>query len=359
MERVETLVIGGGQAGLSVGYHLARRKLPFLIVDANQRTGDAWRNRWDSLRLFTPARYNGLDGMPFPAPRHSFPTKDEFADYLALYATRFELPVRHGVRVEKLAKRNGRFLISAGQADFESENVVVAMANYQVPWIPPFAKDLSPHIVQLHAVDYRNPAQLGEGDVLVVGAGNSGAEIALDVVDGRRTLLSGEHPGYVPVRIESMLGRVVMTVALGLVNHRVLTTGTPVGRKASPKILSHGGPLIRTKPKDLVAAGVERVPRVVGMRDGLPLLEDEQVAEVGNVIWCTGFRPGFDWIALPIFEDGWPIHERGAVAREPGLYFVGLMFTYSLSSVMVQGVGRDAAFVADRIAERSRAPGPV
>src|SRR4051812_4815258 len=177
----DVIVIGGGQAGLSVGYHLARRGLRFLILDAQTRIGDVWRKRWDSLRLFSPARFDGLDGMPFPASPSSFPTKDQMADYLETYAARFELPVLTGVTVTRLGRIGERFVIEAGQRRFEAEQVVVAMSDYQRGNIPAFARQLDPTIVQLHAADYRNPAQLREGGVLLVGAGNSGAEIAIEL----------------------------------------------------------------------------------------------------------------------------------------------------------------------------------
>jgi putative flavoprotein involved in K+ transport len=169
-ERVQTLVIGGGQAGLSTGYHLRSRRLPFLILDASPRIGDAWRNRWDSLRLFTPARFDGLDGMPFPAPPNSFPTKDEMADYLADYAQRFDLPVRTGVRVDGLSRQGKRYVVTAGQRRFEAEQVVVAMARYQTGRVPRWDWELNPNIVQLHSSAYRSPKQLQEGGVLLVGA---------------------------------------------------------------------------------------------------------------------------------------------------------------------------------------------
>src|SRR5262245_53690367 len=167
-ERVHTIVIGGGQAGLSVGYYLKRQGRPFVILEANQRIGDTWRRRWDSLRLFTPARFDGLVGMPFPAPAYSFPTKDEMGDYLERYAARFDLPVRTGVKVDRLTREGRFYVITAGERRFEAEHVVVAMANYQVPRVPPFAGELDPGIVQLHSFDYRNPGQLREGPVLIV-----------------------------------------------------------------------------------------------------------------------------------------------------------------------------------------------
>ncbi len=353
-ERVETVIIGGGQAGLSVGYHLAKHDRQFVILEANERIGDSWRKRWDSLRLFTPARYDGLAGWPFPAADWSFPTKDEMADYLETYAAHFELPVRTGVRVDELSRNGERFVVSAGEKRFEAENVVVAMANFQRPQAPTFAGELDPDIVQLHSFEYRNLSQLQEGGVLIVGAGNSGAEISLEVARSHPTWMSGRDTGHIPFRIEGSASRLLLApLALRFVFHRVLTVNTLIGRKARPKILANGAPLIRVKPSDLTTAGVERVPRVVGVRDGLPLLEDGRGLEVANVIWCTGFHPGFSWIDLPIFgEDGEPMHERGVVGDEPGLYFVGLEFLYAMSSVMVHGVGRDAGYIARHIASR-------
>ncbi|MGH8871066.1 MAG: flavin-containing monooxygenase, partial [Acidimicrobiia bacterium] len=355
-EQVGTIVVGGGQAGLSVGYHLTQRGLPFVILDANQRVGDSWRNRWDSLRLFTPARYDGLDGMPFPAPPRHFPTKDEVADYLESYAREFELPVRTGVKVDALKKKNGRFLVTVGGHTFEADNVVVAMSSWQQPRIPAAASELSPDIFQLNSTEYRNPAQLQKGDVLVVGAGNSGAEIALDVAARHRTLLSGPDTGHVPIRLEGLSGRLAVPIVQRFVFHRLLTTSTPMGRRVRPKVLSRGEPWVRVKPKHLEAAGVERVPRVVGAAEGLPMLEDNRVVDVANVIWCTGFEPDFAWIDLPVFGEKWPTHERGVVADEPGLYFVGLKFLYSVSSALIHGVGRDAARIADAIAARDIEP---
>jgi putative flavoprotein involved in K+ transport len=187
VERCKVVIVGAGQAGLSVGYHLTRRGISCVILDAHERIGDSWRRRWDSLRLFTPAGYDGLDGMKFPAPRRSFPTKDDMADYLAAYAARFKLPVRSGVRVDRLTRTGNRYLVVAGEMRLEAEHVVVAMANYQRHRVPDFAPELDPQIVQLHSCDYRNPQQLKEGGVLVVGAGNSGAEIAIELARGRRT----------------------------------------------------------------------------------------------------------------------------------------------------------------------------
>jgi putative flavoprotein involved in K+ transport len=357
-QQVNTIVVGGGQAGLSVAYHLAKLGVDCLILDASARVGDVWRQRWDSLRLFTPARHNGLDGLPFPAPPFSFPTKDEMADYLETYARTFELPVKSGVRVERLSRIGDRFLIVSAAGDrYEADHVVVAMGHYQQRRVPLFAKALARHVVQLHSLEYRNPAQFQAGDVLIVGAGNSGAEIALDAAKHHRTWLAGQEPGVVPFKIDGVAARLGLSrLVLRGVFHRLLSLDTPLGRMARPKMLHKAAPLIRVKPKRLIRAGVLRVPRVVGIRDGMPLLEDGRTLDVANVLWCTGFNPGFSWIDLPIFApDGEPLHERGVVSREPGLYFVGLHFLFAFSSGMIQGVGRDAARIANLIVTRSAA----
>jgi len=348
-EQVPAVVIGGGQAGLSVGYHLQRLAVPFVILDAQDSVGGAWRNRWDSLRLFTPARFDGLDGKPFPAPSHSFPTKDEMADYLEEYATDFALPVRSGERVRRLSRQNGSFVVETDDSRFEADNVVVAMSSWQVPRLPAFAKYLRAEITQIHTTDYRNPSQLREGPVLVVGAGNSGAEIALDVVGSHQTVLAGPDTGHVPFRVEGRIGRLMVPVVRFLF-HRVLTTSNPIARRKMSKKIASGEPLVRTKPRDLIEAGIERMPRVVGAEDGWPVLEDGRVLHPANVIWCTGFEPGFSWIDLPVFESGRVKHDRGVVAEVPGLYFVGLKGLYSVSSAQVNGVGRDAERAATLVA---------
>jgi putative flavoprotein involved in K+ transport len=245
--------------------------------------------------------------------------------------------------------------VTAGDQQFEAEHVVVAMANWQRPRVPPFAQELDRGIVQLHSSEYRSPHQLQDGGVLIVGAGNSGAEIALEVANRHPTWLSGRHTGNVPFRIDGIAARLfLIRLVLRVLFHRVMTVNTPIGRKMRPKLLSHGMPLIRVKPKDLAAAGIERVPRTVGVRDGLPLLEDGQVLNVANVVWCAGFHPDFSWIDLPVFEKEEPAHERGVVAKEPGLYFVGLHFLYAASSAQIHGVGRDAEYVVQTIASRKR-----
>jgi putative flavoprotein involved in K+ transport len=357
VERFETVIVGAGQSGLAAGYHLARRGIPAVVLDANERVGDSWRNRWDSLRLFTPARYDGLPGMRFPAPDWTFPTKDEMADYLEAYADRFELEVRPRMSVNRLSRDGDRYVLTSGDRRFEADRVVVASGAFRTPKVPPFAFDLDPGIVQLHSADYRNVGQLAPGGVLVVGLGNSGAEIGAEVARSAPTWVSGTPSAQLPFRHGPLAARTVFR-AVRFFGHHVLTRRTPIGRRRGPILATKASPLIRVKTRDLAALGAGLVPRVAGVRDGLPLLEDGRTLEVANVVWCTGFRGDFPWIDLPVFDDaGMLRHDRGIVRSEPGLSFVGLPFQYALSSDVIAGVGRDAEHVARHVAAtRDRGP---
>ena len=354
-EHIETVIIGGGQAGLAVGYHLARSNRSFVILEANERIGDSWRKRWDSLRVFTPAKFNGLPGMRFPAPSLSFPTKDAVADFQASYAARFNLPVRTSTKVDGLSREGDRYVVTAGSSTFAADNVVIATGACQVPRIPDFASELSPGIVQLHSSRYKSPAQLREGDVLIVGTGNSGAEISLELLRSHHVLLAGSNHAEIPFPHGAFTAAIAMPLVRFMGTY-VLTVDTPMGKKAQAPFVRNGAPLVRTKLKDLVAAGVDRVSRLVGVRDGLPLIEGDRVLDVANVIWCTGFRTDFDWVHLPAFGvDGRPLQYRGEVAALPGLYFMGLEFQYAATSALLPGIGRDARHVAQRITSRAPA----
>jgi putative flavoprotein involved in K+ transport len=255
--------------------------------------------------------------------------------------------------VDGLCRVDDRFVVSSGDRRFEAHNVVVATGAYESPRIPAFAPELDPAIVQMHSSEYRNPTQLKEGGVLVVGAGNSGAEIALEASRGHRTWLSGRDTGHEPVRVGSRPDRLV-TPLIWFAATRVLTVRTPIGRKVRRTFRSRGIPLARVRRKDLATAGVELVPRTAGVELGSPVLEDGRVLEVANVVWSTGYVSDFSWIDLPVFDElGDPAHDRGVVASEPGLYFVGLYFLYALASVLVGGVGRDAEHIAKHIDARS------
>jgi putative flavoprotein involved in K+ transport len=357
-ERVETVVIGAGQAGLATGYYLAEFGRQFTIVDSVDRVGDNWRCHWDSLRLYSPAKVSSLPGMGFPAPPMSFPTKDEMADYLEAYANAYDLPVRTGQQVKQLSQTADGYLVVTDRSSFLCDNVVVASGSFgRTPHVPEFAGELDPSIMQIHSSAYKNPEQLSVGPTLVVGASHSGSDIAYELGSaGYRTVLSGPIHGEVPVSIESPPARVVFPILLLLAKH-VLNLRTPIGRKMRPAVRAEGGPLIRSKRADLERAGVKIVAdKTVGVRHGRPVLAGGRVLDVANVVWCTGFRQDFSWIDAPVIgDDGWPIESRGIVPGAPGLYFAGLAFQYAFASMLIGGAGRDAKHVARHIAGRSSA----
>ncbi len=346
---LDAVVIGGGQAGLAIGYHLRRQDRDFVILDDRRRVGDAWRTRWDSLRLFTPARYDGLPGMRFPGDGLAFPTKDELADYLEAYATRNALPIRLGVHVDGVRRDGDVFTISAGDRRWRAQRVIISTGAFHEPRVPDFARGLRASIVQLHSAEYRNPGQLQPGPVLVVGLGNSGAEIARELSRTHATSVSGTPGGELPVRHGRTAARFVFPLVRFAGLH-VLSLGTPVGRRVLPKLTSHAAPLIRTRRKELAAAGVEAVGRVTGVSDGLPVTADGRVHAVANVIWCTGFRSDFGWLQVPAFDETGRFRQwRGVVESVPGLYALGLDAMYSINSESLPGIVRDAAYLARQL----------
>jgi putative flavoprotein involved in K+ transport len=346
-ERYELVVIGGGQAGLALGYWLSKLDIDFLIVDANPRTGDSWRQRWDSLRLFTPAKYSTLPGLPWAGDPYRLTTRDEVADYLEWYAQVFHLPIRHNVGVKRVSRIGQGFRIETDGTQLEADNVVVATGPFQVPSIPEVSRAIDRKIVQLHSSQYRNPAQLPDGPALVVGAANSGAQIALELSKSREVLLAGRSVGTMPRRV---LGRDVF-------DWLYLTMMRPgadsfIGRRMRKNILAGTDTLIGMTEKDLTDAGIRRVGRVISALDGRPILQGGSFADVASIVWATGFRPDFSWIDAPVFgDDGFPGHHRGVTAI-PGLYFLGLRFQHRLNSSLIGGVGEDARFIADSIAAR-------
>jgi putative flavoprotein involved in K+ transport len=361
---IDTLVIGAGQAGLSAGYHLKRRGLPFVILDADVRIGDHWRGHWDSLRLYSPAAADGLPGLRFPAPRLHYPSGREMGDYLETYATRFELPVISGTRVDRVEPMPGPddgFLVTAGSKRYAARQVIVATGAFRRPRVPEFAALLDPSITQLHSSEYRNTSQLRSGSVLVVGVSHSGADIAYETATTHRTMLAGHAHGELPFRvIDTRRAWIVGPIATFLAT-RVLTIRTPIGRKMRPFVRAGGGPLLRIRSADLARVGVERHDqRVIGVRDGKPELADGSVLDVANVVWSTGFRPDYGWIAVPdvVGEDGWPRERRGVSTAAAGMFFIGIPFQYAFSSMLVLGAGRDAAYVVERVADRVAATRP-
>jgi putative flavoprotein involved in K+ transport len=351
-EKLDTIVIGAGQAGLSAGYHLAKRGKPFVILDAADRVGGSWLNRWDSLTLFTPSIRDNLPGLPLGGG-YRFPSKDEMLDYLERYVATFELPVRLGVEVDGLFREGAGFRVTAGAEAFDADNVILATGVHRVPRTPDLAGDLSGDIVQLHSADYRNPGQLAPGPVLLVGAGNSGAEIAMDLASTHQVLMAGRTVGEIPIDTRGLQGRLMFPVIWWVWEH-ILTERSKPGRKVqAERVEGHGDPWIRQKEKDIQAAGVERRSRITGAVGGRPQTEDGEVLEVANVIWCTGFEKGFGWIDLPgLDSSGRLASERGAVVGQPGLYVLGQEFQYMFNSHTVGGVGKDAAYVVQHLDQR-------
>ncbi len=348
-EFYQTIVIGGGQAGLAVGQILASQGKNFIILDKNPRTGNTWRNRWESLRLFTPSQFDGLPGMPFPKSKNYFPTKDEVADYLEEYTRYFNLPVRYNVKIESLSHNGQNFQILAGSARFTARNVIIATGPYQLPQTPAFGRDLDAGILQFHSSEYRNIEQIPAKSVLIVGAGNSGAEIALEMARaGKQVWLAGRDVGRVPAN--SPLGKIFDGQLVWWLMTHLLTKSTPIGRKMAANIAHHGAALGRTNRDEIGRAGVILTPRMSGVKSGKPQLEDGRILPAEAVIWATGFLPDYRWINLPIFDEhGYPIHSLGVISNFPGLYFLGLFFQTGLSSSLLGGVGKDAAYIATQI----------
>ena len=348
----DTVVIGAGQAGLAAAYHLRRAGVRFVVFDAYPAIGHSWQRRWDSLRLFTSAKYDGLPGMAFPGDRYSLPTKEEVTAYFREYVQRFELPIRLNTAVQSLRREGRHFIITTAQGTtISATSVIVATGANQRPHRPDFAEELSPRITQLHSDEYRNPSQLPDGPVLVVGAGNSGAQIALELAaSGRRVHLSGRVTGSLPRRL---LGRDIYDWLWPTMMQPSLDTR--LGRRLMQGRLFKGDPLVGIDESDL--AGLERVARTTGTDAGHPLLQNGRVIKaVESVVWCTGYRPAFEWIELPVLgSNGYPLHRRGLAQGVPGLAFLGLRYQYRMSSALLGGVGRDAQYVGERIAAHVRA----
>jgi putative flavoprotein involved in K+ transport len=350
VERYETVVIGAGQAGLAAGHHLANRDVDLVILSDESRVGDNWRRRWDSLRLFTPARNSGLPGWHFPAPPGYLADKDEVADYLERYVDRFDLPVRLDNRVRRVTWDGERYslVLDGDGAQLEADSVIVATGAFQRRRVPTLAAQLSGDIHQLHSSEYQNPFTLADGPVLVVGAGNSGAQIALELARYRKVWLAGRDTGHMPRRL---LGRDIFQWIWPVMSRATLDTR--LGRRMQVRARTGGDALIGIPEREIKQAGILRVGRLDGERGGLPVCGGEVVTP-RVIVWCTGFAPDYSWIDLPVFgADGFPRHARGVVAEAPGLFFLGLRFQHRMTSSLIGGVGDDAAFIAGQVVERA------
>jgi putative flavoprotein involved in K+ transport len=347
----DAVVIGGGQAGLAAAHLLTQRDLRVVVLDAESFTGDQWRRRWDSLRLFTPAQHDGLPDVPFPAKRGAYPDRDAVAAYLSDYATGLGIAVRHGVRATRLVRADGRFAVSTTAGSYTADAVVVATGACGVPSVPDWGAMLSPRVVQLHSHEYVSPGAVPSGTVLVVGYGTSGAEIAEELAAaGRDVTIAGKPTANIPDALLKVAGAVWWRV----LNH-VLTLRTPIGRKVASKAALHGAPLIRVSPKRVRAAGAREAGRIVGATDGLPTLADGSTLDTDVVVWCTGYRGDFSWIEVEGLErdtKGYVVAPFGFPAGVEGLAFLGMPFQSKLASPLLGGVGGDAREVANGLAAR-------
>jgi putative flavoprotein involved in K+ transport len=348
----DTIVIGAGQAGLASAYYLQRAGSHFLVLDGGSQIGESWLRRWDSLRLFTPVRYNSLPGLSFPGERYTLPAKNDVARYLQTYVAHFALPVRLNTRVSSLGTDGDRFVVTTDGDTFTASSVIVATGAYHRAYIPAFASDFSPSLVQRHSSEYGNPGALPPGGVLVVGAGNSGAQIALELAEsGRATWLSGRDTGSIPRRL---LGRDVYDWLWWTVMRPSVDSWA--GRGLMGNGLFTGDPLVGFSRRALMIPTLTSVGRTVGVTNGQPRLDDGRVLkDVRTVVWCTGFRPDFGWIQPPVLgPEGYPEHRRGVIATVPGLGFVGLRYQYRIGSSLLGGVHEDAEYVVRQLGHARR-----
>jgi putative flavoprotein involved in K+ transport len=340
---LDVVVVGGSQAGLAMAWQLARQGRRFVVLEAGPEVGHVWRSRWDSLKLFTPAQYDALPGMAFPAPADTYPTKDPVADYLQTYAATFDLPIRLNARVTDLRRDGDDFEVRTADATYRARQVVVATGPFQVPFVPPPAAKLDASVTQVHSADYRNPQALPEGPVLVVGGGNSGFQIAEELAATRTVDLS--IATTYPMLPQRLAGRDLFwwLTRLGLL--RVTVTSRP-GRRMSRRDF-----VIGTNRRRLERAGVRFRPRLVDAEGRTVRLADHSLLEdVGVVVWATGYRSDYAWIHIPgVVREGQVVHRRG-VTEVPGLYFLGLSWQHTRGSALLGFVNDDAAYLADRIA---------
>ncbi len=354
MNRHEVIVVGGGQAGLAMGHFLLGRGRDFVILEAADQPAAAWRRRWDSLRLFTPARYSALPGLSFPGEPDRYPTRDQVAAYLSDYARQFELPVELSSRVESLRRIEGAYVLEVGERRYEADQVVVATGPFQVPRIPAIAHSLSDSVVQLHSSDYRSPSDVPEGPVLVVGGGNSGFQIAEELASSHQVHLAvGSRQTPLPQRL---FGRDLFWYleATGLIKR---TVESRIGQR-----LSGRDTLIGSSPRAIRRRGVEVHPRAVAAEGSTVTFDDGAKLDIRAVIWATGFRSDYSWIDAPVFDSGGAVAHRRGVTEAPGLYFLGLTWQHTRGSALLGWVKDDAEYLAQRIDEfsaaASRGPAP-
>jgi putative flavoprotein involved in K+ transport len=350
--RREVVVVGGGQAGLAIGYFLAQRGRDFTILEAAAEPAAAWRERWDSLKLFTSARYDALPGLAFSGDPDRYPTRDEVAGYLTDYASHFDLPVELGSPVRSIRNAEDAYVVELDDRTYEAEQVVIATGPFQQPFTPAIAKDLDEGVVQLHSTDYRSPEFLPDGRVLVVGGGNTGFQIAQELSASREVHLSiGSRQMPLPQRL---LGRDLFWYLdkTGLIRK-------PKSSRLGRRMQQREDTLIGSKPRATRRLGVRLHGRAVDAAGSTVSFSDGGELDVRAVIWATGFRADHSWVDAPVFDDdGRALHDRGVTAS-PGLYFLGLPWQHTRGSALLGWVKDDAEYLAGEIdAHRAHVPVP-
>ncbi|GFN33268.1 oxidoreductase [Paenibacillus curdlanolyticus] len=344
MREIDTLIIGGGQAGLAAGYYLQQSGVPCLIVDANERVGDSWRKRYDSLKLFTPRRYSALPPMAMRGKPWEYPNKNEMADYLEEYALALELPVQMNTHVTAVFKRQGQFIVETNQGTIVSNRLVVASGPFQKPHIPAFAEKLSTRVKQLHTSEYRHPGDMPTGRLVIVGGGNSGGQIAYECASTHKVVLSASKPiNYLPYKV---LGRSLFWwyERIGLLRKGPET-------RLGSKLKNKQDPLYGFELKKAIARGeLSLAPRAVDAEESTMIFEDGSRHETDGVLWATGFQSDYSWLQIDGSKDtsGMPLHEKG-VSPVAGLYYVGLPWQTCRGSALIGWVALDASRIRDVI----------
>ncbi len=344
MNRYQTIVIGAGQGGLAIGYYLKNLNQHFLILDRSKDIGSTWSSRYDSLILFTPRQYSSLPGLKIAGSPQGYPTKDEIANYLITYRETFQLPVQLNTEVTRIRKENGHFIVKTKDQNYETKNVVIATGPFQKPRIPAFAENLSTNIYQLHSSEYKNPANLREGNVLIVGGGSSGGQIAVELSKERETYLSiGHKLKFMPLKIGSK-SIFWWFDKLGIMD---AAPQSWLGRK----IRMNGYPIFGYELKNAIKQGKVIQKSRANYGEGSTIqFQDKSSLNVQNMIWATGFQSDYNWIDIEgvLDHQGRVLHKKGE-SKIPGLYFLGLPWQSCRGSGLLIGVGKDAQYLAGLI----------
>jgi putative flavoprotein involved in K+ transport len=348
-QQVEVAIIGAGQAGLAAGYYLSQQNRNFVILEKAEQVGQAWRDRWDSLKLITPNPYNDLPGLSFPSQSIDFPTRNDVISYLENYAHKYQFPIEYSQSVNVLKSIDNGFRIEANTRTIEAQHVIVATGAFHKPFIPRFSSDLPDNINQIHSSQYRNPKQLAEGAVLIVGSGNSGVQIAKEISIHHKVYLS---VGNSPTLPRQIWGRDLYWWLNTLKVTRI-------------NVSSRLGKRFSKRPDSVVGINLQKLAR----ENNIILLGHTQsasenhllfsggetipISEIKTIIWASGFRSDYSWIEIPVFNSNYqPFHRRG-VTPIKGLYFLGLRWQYRITSSLIGGIGEDAAYIANKIAASS------